>query len=195
MIKKAALALCVFAFSSIAHAGLIEINFDELATNTVVNNVYAGVTFGTTHGNGDVSVFTACCSESDPNSIATGSGGSFNFNGDLSLSFASAVNNLSFFIGGDNDAGVVGLIDIFGLGGVLLDTVGLIADGDGQGLTEELQDLSAYSNVTGINIYNVTDAAGLVYDTFRYTVPEPGMLALLGIGLAGIGLARRRRTQ
>ena len=90
---------------------------------------------------------------------------------------------------------MVGLIDIFGLGGVLLDTVGLIADGDGQGLTEELQDLSAYSNVTGINIYNVTDAAGLVYDTFRYTVPEPGMLALLGIGLAGIGLARRRRTQ
>lgn len=35
----------------------------------------------------------------------------------------------------------------------------------------------------------------LFIDNIIYQAPEPGTLALLGIGLAGIGLARRRRTQ
>lgn len=188
-------AAAVAGLSAASSAGATVINFDELTAGTVVNSVYSGVTFSTNTGNGGVSVFSNCCDHTAPNSIAPAPNGSFNFTGDLIVAFASTVNNLSFYIGGDDAAGVVGFIDIFGTSG-LLGTVGLVADGDGSGLTEELQNLSSFSNVASIHIRNVTDPAGLVYDTFSFdtaTVPEPSSLALLGIAALGFGLSRRRQ--
>lgn len=47
----------------------------------------------------------------------------------------------------------------------------------------------------GVAIQN-TDPGGQAYDNLRFdaaSVPEPGTLALLGIGLFGMGLARRRK--
>ena len=83
MIKKIAVTLSLLALSGIAQA--VVINFDELADGTVVNNVYAGVTFGTLAGDGEVRVFSACCSESDPNSIAPHPGDSSTATGSQSL--------------------------------------------------------------------------------------------------------------
>jgi len=45
----------------------------------------------------------------------------------------------------------------------------------------------------GTAVYNYPDGTGVAFDSAQ-SVPEPGTLALLGIGLFGMGLARRKKV-
>ena len=107
---------------------------------------------------------------------------------DFDAVFTSLIENLTLvtsgFQGGDT-------VEIFAYdaSAVLLGSVVQASNG--------LVDLTAFSGISRLFFDDSSTAAGFGYDAFTFdvvaSVPEPGTLALLGIGLFGMGLARRRR--
>ena len=68
------------------------------------------------------------------------------------------MNNLNFDGMGVNDVGVEALIDVY-TNGAFNSTVQVI--GNAQGYAPDHIDLSAFSNITEIRIYNIVDGGGI----------------------------------
>ena len=120
------------------------------------------------------------------------SSGTLNGSQDLYMDFTESVSGLSFSINIDNDVGVIGVAEAFS-GAISLGTQNII--GDGIISTVENVDLSAFSNVTRVQVTNITDNGGFGYNNIQFTtgaVPEPSALALLGLSAFGIAARRRR---
>jgi lysophospholipase L1-like esterase len=101
-----------------------------------------------------------------PNFICTGpDGGSIDCIEDTVVSFSSPISDLTFNAIGVNDTGQVAEFDLFGPSG-LIATVPEI--GNASGTTSELQDLSSYSNVTELVIYDITDGGGIGWGDFSF---------------------------
>ena len=186
--KLILLATTLLFSATAAQAELID--FEQFNDGDLIGTV-GNATF-TSNNNVEVYAFGGAFAQSGVNTIAPDAGGG-SFNGDLFVDFTSAVNNLSFWSGGDDFNVIQATINVF-VNGLFDSAVSLI--GDGNAGTTDFHDLSAFSNVTRIEIVNVTDPAGLVYDDFMFDiadVPEPGTLALLGLGLVGMGITRRRK--
>ncbi len=167
------------------------INFDDLGNGVVVTNQYAQATFSSNPG---FQILTTAqnLGSSLPNFICTGAG-SIDCAHDVFVNFTNPVNTLSFVATGANDTGVIGQVKVY-VGGLLDSTINI--NGAGTPFTPVLVDLSAFTDVTGITIFNVTDAAGLGYDDFTFNagggVPEPASWALMLLGFGAIGLTARR---
>ncbi|MEX5728849.1 hypothetical protein Ga0609869_002202 [Rhodovulum iodosum] len=186
----AATALALAASPAFATTELL--TFEEFADGDLITTV-GNATF-TTNGATEVYDFGGSYAQSGVNTIAPdASGGSFN--GDLYVDFFEAVSDLSFWSGGDDTAGTQATINVF-VGGLFDTAVAL--SGDGDATTTEFHDLSAFVDVTRIEVVNVVDDFGLVYDDFSYSyavdvVPLPASGVLLLSGLAAVGFGRRRR--
>ncbi len=131
------------------------------------------------------------------NIIAPWDGEYFVFNASLFVDFETPVNNLSFWTGGDETLATLAVIDIFGEGGALLDTIDLLSNA----AVLAFHDLSAFANVTRIAIRDIVagaNGAALYYDTFSFEVaeaPAPAGALLLLTGVLGLRAARRKKLR
>jgi uncharacterized repeat protein (TIGR01451 family) len=153
-----------------ATTGLKVINFDELGNRVNVNDHYPDIKFVaasfpavTTF----IGVDIGGAGSSPPNIIHPDNNGNLS----MDVSFPRAVDGLSFNIIGQDDFGTICIIDVF-RGNQLLTTRSV----PGEGRTNRAIPInigSEFNQVTEVIIRNITDTAGLGYDDFRFTIPDP----------------------
>ena len=167
----------------------VVIDFDNVAAGTVITNNYADATFSSNAGQ-ENRTEAQNLGSSLPNFICTFAiGGQINCVNDTYVDFTSAVNNLTFYSIGANDNGHNADVDVF-VNNAFAGTVQVI--GNGTGSTPDLVDLTAFNNITRIEIKNITDFAGLGWDDFSFNVvPEPFSMIAFSAGI--VALARKRR--
>src|ERR1022692_4334194 len=194
--KIVVVGLAVALSATAAFGASVVVNFDNLNNGDVITNQYAGVTFSSTSGNVNYVTTQPQYQSTPPNFLCSGpANGGIDCAQETFLNFSSPVNDLNFDAMGVNDVGVVALIDVY-TNGVFNSTVPLI--GNSQGFASDHVDLSGFSNITEIRLYDITDAGGIGWDTFRYdqnqgTTPEPGTLVMFGSGIIGLGGILRRK--
>lgn len=109
---------------------------------------------------------------------------------EMSISVATGFNALGFFMTDPNDSG--GRFDIGGFGFDFDDVFGSSL-GNGQVFYISVYDLGV-ETLADISIFTNANGDGYGIDNVTVgKVPEPGTLALLGLGLVGVAVSRRRK--
>lgn len=174
------------------------INFDNLASGTAVTNQYTaqGITFSSAGGKQILVTAQPEYQSTTPNFVCTGTT-SIDCTGTVDFSFTTPVDNLKFdALGNQNAIGTsFAQADIYQNGFLTVSNLKLLVS---QGnLLPDHQNLSAYTNITELMIYNNTDPAGTGYDTISFTpsvtasVPEPATWAMMLTGFGGLGAMLR----
>jgi hypothetical protein len=198
LILKSIAALMASLFIGAANATVI--NFDDLSGPVVLGEQYAslGVHFSA-YENGSAVGALAGNSLSGtyhtPDNVWSNCVGSIcGSRADvLRIDFDSAVSDLSWWT---DTAGTFGgdmHFNAYGSDDSLLESIIATATVEG---TYALSAFSV-SGISYVELLQPTDDWGYYIDTLSFTasVPEPSVLFLMGAGLAGIGLARRRKQQ
>jgi len=147
----------------------IVIDFDQIVGGSVVNTIYPGVTFSMMPV-GDIFAYSISAGTSFPNVICT-----LDCTGPISVDFSPGVDNLTFqiselnftsvevhvFVYEDENVISSGFFEVFGTGNPSL---------------PYFVDLTAFMNVTRVEIINVTAGNdGIVLDDFSFSQPCVGL--------------------
>ncbi|SFN51212.1 PEP-CTERM sorting domain-containing protein [Marinobacter pelagius] len=186
-------SLSIFLSATTVNAAPITIDFNDGTAGSSVGEFYAGL--GVTFSNA-----TWTSTLGDPLAIYSSSD-TFRPKADnpIIATFSSAVSFVSIF---GRDVGGNGIrIDAYDspVAGNLVDFDEFF--GTGIGVGTEATIAASDPSIWRVEFYqpdSIVAGEGMVWDNFTFdsdavaSVPEPGTLALLGIGLAGMGVARRR---
>ncbi len=162
----------------------VTITFSEFPTGTLVSNQYAadGVTFSGDLDGLPIITDDGAMPDSPVLSPNPPYAGTFNIN------FTNGATGV-MFDSGFWDAIGTGDINVFNTANVL---VGHVTN---TGLGPQHMDFSAFGDIGRIEFNSLADPAGADIDNLSFTaVPEPASLLLLGTGLLGAGLRRRKRS-
>jgi hypothetical protein len=160
----------------------ITIDFDALATGVVVNTQFAEATFSAPAGSDNLTVAVAAGS-SQPNVIETEpAGGPPDGTRDTYVDFPCPVGSLSFSAIAVDNVGPVASVSVYE-SGVLTATVAV--EGAGTPAVPVRVDLTAYNNVTRVEMVGISDASGLGWDDFVFCLGSSAAWANYGSGFAG----------
>jgi len=194
--------LALTLFTSMANAILITVDPDDFVDGTDISNAFSGITLSAIDGGSNVIATTSVYSQTSllasTGSQVFGHDGIFvetwanGLVGDLRIDFMQATDFVSLDIIANNGFDP-GFLEAYDSTGTLLGSFTTLGNlGSGTSETASISSSSANISYVIASGLSGNDVAldNLIYNSA--TVPEPSVIALLGLGLLGISVARRK---